>query len=91
MAGGGAALRGAAQLPPQGDEHGGHDDEQAQRYAGDRHDIVGLHGSLGLERRWAGWLESYQKKKKKTKEQMHPLISFSLPWSKVSGWLAAII
>ena len=65
MAGGGAALRGAAQLPPQGDEHGGHDDEQAQRYAGDRHDIVGLHGSLGLERRWAGWLESYQKKKKR--------------------------
>ena len=43
--------------------NGGHDDGQAQGYAGDRHDVVGLHGSLGLERRWAGWLESYQKKK----------------------------
>ena len=89
VAGGRAALGGAAQLPPERDEHGGHDDEQAQGYASDRHDVVGLHGSLGLERRWAGWLESYQKKKKK--EQMHPLVWFSLHGSKVSGWLALII
>ena len=88
VAGGRAALGGAAQLPPERDEHGGHDDEQAQGYASDRHDVVGLHGSLGLERRWAGWLESYQKKKK---EQMHPLVWFSLRGSKVSGWLALII
>lgn len=69
MADWGAALGGAAQLPPQRDEHSGHDDEQAQGYPSDRHDVVGLHGSLGLERRRTGWLESYKKKKKKRKNE----------------------
>lgn len=63
--GGGAARGGAAQLPPQRDEHGGHNDEQAQGYARDRDDVVGLRRTLGLERRRAGCLESYQKSKNK--------------------------
>lgn len=65
MPSGGAALGGAAELPPQRDEDGGHDDEQAQRNPSDRHDVVGLHRALRLKRRRAGWPESYKKGKNK--------------------------
>lgn len=62
VSGGGTALRGTAKLPPQRDEDGGNDDEQAQGYPRNRHDVVGLHWTLGLKRRWTRWLENYKKK-----------------------------
>lgn len=69
----GAALGRAAEPPPQSDEHGGNDDEQAQGYTSDSHDVFGLHWTLGLKRRWAGWLEScktdkQQQQQKKTRK-----------------------
>lgn len=58
VAGWGTTLGGPAEPPPEGDEHGGHNDEQAQRYAGDCHNVVGLRWGVGLKGRWTGGTES---------------------------------
>lgn len=63
--GGRAALRGAAELPPQRDEDRGEDDEQAQGNPSDGHDVVGLRRTLGLKRGRTGWLESYKTRESK--------------------------
>lgn len=51
MASWGAAFGGSAKPPPESDEHGGKDDEQAQGDPCDGHHVVGLHWLLGWNRR----------------------------------------
>lgn len=65
VSGRGAAFGGSAEPPPESDKYGGDDDEQAQGYPRDRHDVVGLH--RGRKRRWARRPEYLKKKNKYTK------------------------
>lgn len=67
----GAALLSFAELPPQGDEDGGKDDEQAQGDARDGHYVVCFLVLSWLDRRWGGRLDSWNKEHTRLSAELH--------------------